>query len=239
MGFGLPIWGKLAMVQIGVWACMAAVDLLEFYTSVRFLLADGEKTWKRGLLVYGAGMVISLATVLVMPSAKVMFGVLTLLGSCMILMIPFHLIGQNVNAYLGVIVSFGLFLFTYPVNRGYFGLGMQKIIELPKNWYANAFTTYLGFMEKGFFSTDYFSLLPWFFLFVTGYFLYYIVFGKQKSNSFAYLDGKSQPSRMQRTAVRILGTSICPPLGWIGKRALIIYMLHQPIIYLVLSIIEI
>lgn len=186
----------------------------------------GKHPLKRGLLVYGAGMVISLVTVLVMPSARVMFGVLTLLGSCMILMVPFHLIAKKVNAYLGAIVSFALFLFTYPVNRGYFGFGTQKIIELPKNWYANMFTTYLGFMEKGFFSTDYFPLIPWFFLFVTGYFLYHIVFGAGKSG-------------IRERLVHILELSICPPLGWIGKRALIIYMLHQPIIYLVLNIIEI
>ena len=68
--------------------------------------------------------------------------------------------------------------------------------------------------------------VPAFFLFVTGYFLYHIVFGAGKSG-------------IRERLVHILELSICPPLGWIGKRALIIYMLHQPIIYLVLNIIEI
>lgn len=202
------------------WICWSFILLSGFCWQM------GKHPLKRGLLVYGAGMVISLVTVLVMPSARVMFGVLTLLGSCMILMVPFHLIAKKVNAYIGVIISFVLFLFTYHVNRGYFGFGTQKIIELPKNWYANMFTTYLGFMEKGFFSTDYFPLIPWFFLFVTGYFLYHIVFGTGKCG-------------IRERLVHILELSICPPLGWIGKRALIIYMLHQPIIYLVLNIIEI
>lgn len=181
----------------------------------------GKKPLQRGLLVHGAGMVISLVTVLVMPSARVMFGVLTLLGSSMILMVPMDLIFRKVNKYVGALFSFGLFSFTYPVNRGYFGFGIQKIIELPENWYANMFTTYLGFVEKGFFSTDYFSLIPWFFLFATGYFLYGILFGKKESER---KDG----------VIHLLETSICPPLGWIGKHALIIYMLHQSIIYAVL-----
>ena len=99
----------------------------------------GKKPLKRGMLVYGAGAVISLVTVAVMPSAKVMFGVLTLLGSCMIFMIPLHVICQRIPAYIGMIGSFVLFLLTYPVNRGYFGFATMRIV-LPEEWYANAFS---------------------------------------------------------------------------------------------------
>ena len=188
----------------------------------------GKRPLKRGMLVYGAGALISLVTVLVMPSAKVLFGVLTLLGSCMILMIPIHLIAQKINAYIGAVGSFVLFLFTYHVNRGYFGFGTVRIIDLPEEWYANAFTTYLGFMEKGFYSTDYFSLIPWLFLFITGYFLYNIVIGK--------VDNDNQTDKNPRKVRTVLEKSICPALGWIGKHALILYMLHQPVIYAVLYV---
>lgn len=177
----------------------------------------GKRPLKRGLLVYGAGVVISLVTILVMPESKVLFGVLTLLGSSMLLMIPLDMFFQKISAVLGCIVSFGLFLFTYPVNRGYLGIGENRWIVLPEEWYANGFTTYLGFMEKGFFSTDYFSIIPWFFLFVTGYFCYQFLSKKD---------------------LGVLEHSYCPWLGWIGKKALIIYMLHQPIIYAVLFIIK-
>lgn len=188
----------------------------------------GRKPLKRGLLVYSAGALISLVTVLVMPSAKVMFGVLTLLGSCMILMIPLHFICKKIPAYAGGIGSFLLFLFVYPVNRGYLGFGAMQI-PLPEEWYVNAFTTYLGFMEKGFYSTDYFSVVPWFFLFMTGYFLYDILFKDTryvgKENVFL------QKNRFMQLVIKRLEKSVCPPLGWIGKHALIIYMLHQPLIY--------
>lgn len=191
----------------------------------------GKNHLKRGLLVYGAGMVISLVTVVVMPSAKVLFGVLTFLGSSMILMIPVDFLTQKINAVVGAVGSFLLFLFTYSVNRGYFGFGTQKIIILPKEWYANSFTTYLGFMESGFFSTDYFSIIPWFFLFVTGYYLYTLLIGSD--SLFAAHTKDVNQTNPIRT---VLEHSVCPPLGWIGKHALLIYMLHQPVIYGVLSI---
>lgn len=174
---------------------------------------------KRGLLVYAGGVVISLVTLIAMPYARVMFGILTLLGSAMLLMIPLDLVCRKIPPLLGAVVSFLIFCFAYPVSNGYFGFGEYRMISLPEEWYANVFTTYLGFAEPGFYSTDYFSLIPWFFLFVTGYFLYGVVLGnKEKDNQIA----------------KILQKSVCAPLGWVGRNALVIYMLHQPVVYAVL-----
>lgn len=175
----------------------------------------GRHPFKRGILVYGAGVVISLVTILAMPESRVVFGVLTLLGSSMLLLIPLDVILQKIPAVIGGIISFATFLFTYSVNRGYVGFGKIPLFFLPKEWYMNGFTTYLGFTEKGFFSTDYFSIIPWFFLFVTGYFAYQFYSKKE---------------------LKCLETSYCSSLGWIGKHALLIYMLHQPVIYGVLYI---
>lgn len=191
----------------------------------------GRKPLQRGMLVYGAGVIISLVTGVIMPDSKVVFGVLTLLGSSMILMIPMDLFCRKIAPIIGVLVSFILFLFTYPVNRGYFGFIEQKIIVLPQEWYSNGFTTYLGFMEKGFYSTDYFSLLPWFFLFVTGYFLYALLF-----HGSVWGNGADNNGTAGYSVRKVLEVSICPSLGWIGRNALIIYMLHQPVIYAVLVV---
>ena len=43
---------------------------------------------KRGLLVFGGGAIVSLVTCVLMPENRILFGVLTCIGSCMILMIP-------------------------------------------------------------------------------------------------------------------------------------------------------
>ncbi len=196
-----------------------------------FILVSGfcwqmsKKPLKRGLMVFAGGVVVSLVTIIFMPSSQVMFGVLTFLGSAMLLMIPIDLVCKKINTALGGMLSFALFAFTYSLNRGYVGFFKVELLELPREWYANLFTTYLGLPEAGFYSTDYFSLLPWLFLYITGYFFYNIVFG-----------AKSKEKKENGSVIRILQKSVCPPLGWVGRKSFIIYLLHQPVTYAILTI---
>lgn len=177
---------------------------------------------KRGVEVFLAGLLVTVVTLIFMPGSRVVFGVLTLLGSSMLLMIPCDVLFKKINPLFGAIASFLVFLFVYPVNDGYFGFGSQQLIVLPWEWYSNLFTTYLGFTEPGFWSTDYFSLFPWFFMYTVGYFTYSFLFQGDK----------------REKAAQILSKSICPPLGWVGRNSLIIYMLHQPVVYGVLIVVE-
>ena len=182
---------------------------------------------KRGLQVSFAGLVITVVTLVFTPEVRVIFGVLTLLGASMILMILcdklFQICKRSVPCFslIGAIASFVLFLFFYPVNDGYLGFVGMEMIKLPRALYSNLFTTYLGFTEPGFWSTDYFSMLPWFFMYLVGYFTY----------SFCM-----KPRCQQKPMLRILSKSICSPLGWVGRNSLIIYMLHQPVIYGILTL---
>ena len=50
-----------------------------------FCFSLGKRKFRRGLVVFGAGVLISLVTELFMPQNRIRFGVLTLLGSCMLL----------------------------------------------------------------------------------------------------------------------------------------------------------
>ncbi len=180
---------------------------------------------KRGLIVYLCGAVVSVVTILFTPSAKIMFGVLTLIGSSMLLMTFCDVFLKKLHPIVGVLLGAICFVLTFGVNSGYLGFGDWKICKLPDAWYANWFTTYLGFPESGFESADYYTLLPWFFMFAIGYFLY------------AFLLGAYASDARREAVTRVLGKSICPPLGWVGRHALIIYMLHQPVIYGILSVV--
>ena len=182
-----------------------------------FCFSLGRHKLKRGLTVFLAGALVTLVTCVVMPQNRVVFGVLTLLGSAMLLMIPLEKILAKCNPVMGLAVAAGLFVITRNVNDGALGFGPWNICELPREWYANLFTAYLGFLPRGFFSTDYFSLFPWIFLFITGYFLYRIL------EKYRFLE------RCKSTKTGVL--------GWIGRLSLPIYMIHQPVIYGILFVI--
>lgn len=100
--------------------------------------------------------------------------------------------------------------------RGFLGFEKWNLIPLPQSWYHSLFTAYFGFPNPEFHSTDYFSLFPWIFLFLSGYFLYRCLSGKHLLD---YL----KPSRLK-------------PLELMGQNSLGLYLLHQPVLYLVFSL---
>ena len=106
-----------------------------------------------------------------------------------------------------------LFALTYHLGERWLGFGGLRL-ALPDAWYANYFTAFFGFLPFDFYSTDYFALLPWLFLFWAGYFLHGVV-------------GRARMEPLRR--------SVCPALGWMGRHSLLLYLLHQPVIYGVLS----
>lgn len=188
-----------------------------------FCWSMGRRRLRRGLLVFGAGFLVSVVTIILIPQQRVIFGVLTLLGVSMLLMIPLDKLFCRIPAAVGLVSAAMLFVVTKNINRG--SLGFERIIfcSLPESWYDKGYLmTFLGFMDKNFYSTDYFSLVPWFFLFAVGYFLYWLA-DKNK------LLEKSMQSGLAKMPV------FFAPFQFMGRHSLIIYLLHQPVIYLVVS----
>ena len=121
---------------------------------------------------------------------------------------------RKIPPAVGAVVSVALFGLTYHAQLGYLGFGDGWVL-LPRFLYQNLFTAYLGFYPEGFFSTDYFPLVPWLFLFWSGFFLYHLI-------------GRERMEPLRR--------SICPALGWLGRHSLVVYLLHQPVLYGVLNL---
>lgn len=183
-----------------------------FITLSGFCAAMGKHTLRRGAVVFGLGAGISLVTALFMPDELILFGVLTLIGSSMLIVGAAKPVLRKIPAWAGFAVSFVLFAFTRLVDTGYLGIFFKPLIALPRGLYANYVTAYFGFPQPEFYSTDYFSLIPWLFLFLTGFFLHGIC-GRQVLS-------------VTWKGVR--------PLNFIGRHALLIYVLHQPVVYGVL-----
>lgn len=75
-----------------------------------FCLPMGHHPVKRGAVVFGAGALVTAVTLLFMPENVVLFGVLTLLGSAMILTGLLEKALQKVPPVAGFLVSFALFV---------------------------------------------------------------------------------------------------------------------------------
>ena len=78
---------------------------------------------------------------------------------------------------------------------------------LPKILYVGGLATVLGFPAPGFYSSDYFPIFPWFFLYLTGLFAGRMILSRP-------------PAILERRV---------PGLSWVGRHSLLIYLLHQPV----------
>ena len=180
-----------------------------------FCLPMGHHPFRRGAVVFGAGALVTAVTLLFLPGDVVWFGVLTLLGSAMLLTGLVQKWLQKIPPAVGLAVSLILFALTDHTMDGYWGLGPLRW-ALPQGLYANYLTAYFGFYPVSFYSSDYFPLLPWLFLFWAGYYLHPLV-------------GRKRMEPLRR--------SVCPPLGWLGRHSLVLYLLHQPVIFGVLTLV--
>ena len=103
----------------------------------------------------------------------------------------------------------------------------------------------LGFPYDGFYSTDYFPLIPWIFLFFSGYFTWQLILWaallRQKAaERYALLRNASAGRSIPASSVRLplLEKPKCQPLEFLGKNTLPVYMLHQPVLMAIFTLID-
>lgn len=113
-----------------------------------FCQSLGNETLKRGLQISFVGLLISVVTNIVIPQSRVLFGVITLLGSCMLITLPLECILKKCNSFLGFSISVVIFLLTRNITIGFLGFESWNIMELPDSWYRNFGTAYLGFLFR-------------------------------------------------------------------------------------------
>lgn len=171
----------------------------------------GGRKLQRAVKILVCSGIISLVTLIFMPESKILFGILTLIGTGMLLMIPLDKLYKRINPYIGMLIMLFLFLFTKEINSGKVGFHNIGTLKLSDDLYSNMFTAYLGFPSVSFESMDYFPILPWIFLYQTGYFLYRIF--------------------VMNTWLEKLPGITFKPIEWLGKNSLLVYMLHQPVVF--------
>ena len=173
-----------------------------------------KNSFRHGVVVLSCGLLMTAGTYFIMPDQVIWFGILHFLGVSMMIAWAFRKAIANANVPLGILFSLVAFFALQGISHGTVVWG--KVL-VPPLFYANGLTAVLGFPPKVFFSADYFPLLPWFFLFLSGCF-----FGK-------IVKERNFPDFFFKKHSRFL----CA----IGSNTLVLYVLHQPVIYAVLTLI--
>ncbi|MFH1234605.1 MAG: heparan-alpha-glucosaminide N-acetyltransferase [Candidatus Diapherotrites archaeon] len=191
VSFGNPAWqwqlcsAFIAFLFLSVAGISLSISHAKNPSPKKFLL--------RGLKIFSLGLLITAITWIYPHEGFIQFGILHLIGLSIILSIPFLKFKKaNLAAGLAFLAA-GFFLKTQHFNFPWL--------------------LWLGFIPHGFYTLDYYPLLPWFGLILFGIFL-----GKE-----IYPNGK----RCFRETTEPKSLRF---LSFLGRHSLAFYLLHQPVI---------
>lgn len=198
--------------KVWIWQLSIAISffLISGFSSY---LTRKDKLLKRGVILSLIGFLFTLVTYIFIRDELIIFGVLNGLGISMIFCGLFKGQLDKLDYKFSIFIFIILFIIFYKISSGYINLFFKKI-SLPDFLYKmNLF--FIGFREKAFYSADYYPILPWIFIYLTGFYL-----GKWlKEEDFYDLYGKENI------------------ISKIGRQSLKIYILHQIVIFGILSLI--
>ena len=137
-------WWWLARITAFIFVFLVGISLnISYNKAKKEGTANFSKFLKRGLFIFGLGLLITVVTYFTIPQAYIRFGVLHLIGLSIILAYPFMKLKRGVSLWLGLaFIVLGSVLSAITLNTGAFLL--------------------IGLTPSGFVSVDYFPLLPWF-----------------------------------------------------------------------------
>lgn len=206
----------------------------------------GHQQAKRGVIVFAAGALVTTVTMAVMPEDPVIFGVLTFMGTAMLVLCPFKERLESLPALPALVICAALFLIMRDIPFGYLGFEGWHITALPGDLYANLTTAFFGFQPASFISSDYVPFIPWIFLYLTGYFAFRAWPRKAVSDTCSDAitsdnDNNTAPNDEASTNTRepltLPQQRPWPLVSSIGRHSLEFYLLHQVAIYAALSLI--
>ena len=171
---------------------------------------------RRGAKTFALGLALTLGTWLAMPDQIIAFGILHFMGAAMLLFALLRPLLDKIPPKAGLWVCLALFVLTKNIYYGNVGIPYLWEVPVPEVFYSTKFLFPLGLPHPHFQSSDYFPLIPWLFLFLAGSFL-----GRK-------IPAGKVPAFVCRSRL--------PLLGAIGRRTLVIYLVHQPVIYALLFV---
>lgn len=162
---------------------------------------------KYGLVAFGIWVVTFLAKV----DTPISFGIIYCMSASTLL---YALLDAGGHAPKGIpcaVVLLVCFLILLGISGGTIGV-LDLRISVPRELYSTEWLSWLGFPGPRFESGDYYPLLPY---------------------SLMFLVGSVAGNRIKEGGIpEVLGRLSCAPLEFVGRYALEVYILHQPVLLL-------
>lgn len=167
---------------------------------------------RRGLELLMVSLLLTAFTRYFIPEQTIYFGIIHMLSFSILIFALARPLLDKLPPIVGIILSGSLFAVTYGLQYGYIGIENIYKISISKKLFDYLYLYPLGLPREGFSSGDYFPLIPWLFIFLAGTF------------SGVYVKkGKRLPKGIYKKRF--------PLLAFIGRHSLIVYLLHQPVLY--------
>ncbi len=221
----MVIYHGMYDLKLEVLSCWWMCFLRDFFAGVFIVISGVSCNFSKNNVVRGAKCFfvagcLTFLTWLVSPDFFIAFGILHMLGLSMMFcggvrwllkkVSRFNFVSNKLLLFFLMMMFLILFFVSFNVPQGYVGTSKFKLL-VPIIFYQFSFLFPLGFPHSSFQSADYFPLVPWLFLFLFG-----ATLGSLKKK-------EEYPGFMFRRRSDFL--------RWIGQRALLIYLIHQPILY--------
>lgn len=166
---------------------------------------------KRGgvyaLFAVGIFAVTSLAAV----DTPISFGVIYCMAACTLVEWVLERLGARPHGYLAAFLLFLAFLLCLGLPDGTVGIGPVQV-ALPHGLYSTEWLSWLGIPGPRFASGDYYPLLPYLLLYLAG------------TSCGSLWHERGYPSWAYG--------NVAKPLQLVGRHALLVYVLHQPVLLL-------
>lgn len=212
--YGVPL-----TIYSGVWYWVGRSSAMLFMFVSGISGSFGGRSIRRGFIVLGAALIVTLVSIPTMGPNYIRFGILHFFAVVMIVKGLFDLVVKN---YWARILTASVLV---PVS-----LWLGDVVQ--KTTVRTPLLLPLGLTYPGFTSFDYYPLFPWAAYFCLGIVAGMLVY-KNRQSLFAFDITQPQP-----TAGKRLLRAVLRPLAFLGRHSLLVYLLHQPLILGVLFLLS-
>lgn len=197
------------------WFAPPLQDIWRASISWAFVLVAGcmfawsRDNLKRSFRYLLAALLIYVVTTIAAVDVPISFGVIYCMGACTLTTYVLDALGFRPRGYAAALALFAVFILLLDISWGRIGIGPLRM-PVPSALYSTPWLSWLGFPGPRFASGDYYPLLPYLLLYLCG----------SSLGRLWKVEGLPQP----------LQAISCAPLEAVGRHALPIYFLHQPVL---------